>query len=184
MRIIAGTYGGRRLEAPKGSDIRPTSDKLRGSIFNALSSRFDIEGAVAMDIFCGSGALGLEAISRGAGECLFVDLAKTSLDLAKRNAQGLGCTNACSFLLKDAAKLPPRDAAQSASNLFFCDPPYNKNFVPPAVESLLSGGWLAPGAFGVLETEKQSALEMPNAFETLSEKIYGDTKILLVQLQP
>ncbi len=90
MRIVAGQYGGRRLEVPKGRDIRPTSDKVRGAIFNALRSRGAVENARVLDAFCGTGALGLEALSQGAAHCTFLDKAKDSLALAKVNAQALG----------------------------------------------------------------------------------------------
>ncbi len=90
MRIVAGQYGGRRLEVPKGRDIRPTSDKVRGAIFNALRSRGAVEEARVLDVFCGTGALGLEALSQGAAHCTFMDKARESLELAKRNAQNLG----------------------------------------------------------------------------------------------
>lgn len=184
MRIIAGTYGGRKLESPAGNDVRPTSDKLRGSMFNSLASRMDIEGLHVLDLFCGSGALGLEAISRGAASCLFVDLAKSSLDLAKRNARSLECADRAEFLLKDAAKLgtKPENIPQAA--LFFCDPPYKKNLIAPCIEALVSGFWLEANAIGVLEMEKGPALSLPKGFELLSEKTYGDTTLTMVQFQP
>lgn len=119
MRIISGKYGGRRLDVPKGRDIRPTSDKVRGSIFNALISRADIEGTQVMDLFCGTGALGLEALSRGAERCLFVDKAKDSLTLARQNAADLDEEIQADFILSDATKLRPRIESVRAVDLFF-----------------------------------------------------------------
>ncbi|MCD8571062.1 MAG: 16S rRNA (guanine(966)-N(2))-methyltransferase RsmD [Alphaproteobacteria bacterium] len=159
MRVIAGTYGGRRLEAPKSDDIRPTSDKLRGSIFNALLSRIDIEDMCVLDICCGTGALGLEALSRGAGRVVFIDSARSSLDLAKKNASALGASG--EFILKEAGKLGARPDNIPPADLFFCDPPYHKNIVPQALEALIQGDWLAPGALGVLEMEKGASITLP-----------------------
>ena len=154
MRIISGKYGGRRLDVPKGRDIRPTSDKVRGSIFNALISRADIEGAQVIDLFCGTGALGLEALSRGAAHCIFVDKAKESLSLARQNADDLDAEEQADFILSDASKLRPRAEGVRACDVFFCDPPYRMDLIAPALQSLLSGDWLADSAIGVLEAEK------------------------------
>lgn len=184
MRIIAGTLGGRKLETPKGIDIRPTSDKLRGAIFNALAARIDFEDTIVLDVFCGTGALGLEAISRGAGQVVFIDSARGSLDLAKKNAANLAVSSQAQFILKDALKLGQQPENLVPAGLFFCDPPYCKNLVAPAMQSLIDGGWLAAEAFGVLEMEKAAVFQTPNGFDVLQEKIYGDTKVLYIQRQP
>lgn len=184
MRIIAGTLGGRKLETPAGSDIRPTSDKLRGAIFNALNARIDFEDLVVLDIFCGTGALGLEAISRGAGQATFIDSARDSLELAKKNVGNLKASSQAQFVLKDVLKLGERPSSQTPADLFFCDPPYNKGLITPAVQSLVDGGWLGPEAFGVLEMEKSAVFQTPQGSEVLQEKIYGDTKVVYLQFQP
>ena len=101
MRIISGRYKGRVLEAPRGNDIRPTSDKVRGSVFNILRGRGVLDGVSVLDLFCGTGALGLEALSNGARQCVFVDKDRRSLDLARRNADRLGAEG-CAFILQDA----------------------------------------------------------------------------------
>lgn len=183
MRIIAGQYGGRRLEVPKGRDIRPTSDKVRGSIFNALGSRTDLDGAQALDLFCGTGALGLEALSRGASGCTFIDKARESLDLAKRNAGMLEDDFAAEFILADASILKARTANLRKADIFFCDPPYNLGLIKPCLEGLKKGDWLAKGAIGVLEAEKNWHTDLPQGWEILSEKTYGDTKIIFVRSQ-
>lgn len=179
MRIISGSYGGRRLETPKNDDIRPTSDKLRGAVFNALLSRIELEGITVLDICCGTGALGLEALSRGAGHAVFIDSARSSLDLAKKNAAMLGAEG--KFILKDAGKMGEPPSEIEPAGLFFCDPPYHKGIVPLALESLTEGGWLADSAFGVLETEKEANLILPPGFAMVQEKLYGDTKIIFVE---
>ncbi len=181
MRIISGKYGGRRLDVPKGRDIRPTSDKVRGSIFNALISRADIEGAYVMDLYCGTGALGLEALSRGAEHCLFIDKAKESLNLARQNAHDLGTDEKTDFILSDATKLRPRSTGVRACDLFFCDPPYRMDLITPSLQGLLDGDWLADDAIGVLEAEKGWSINIPPAFEIITEKTYGDTCVVYVR---
>jgi len=178
VRIISGSAGGRKLIAPEGRDVRPTSDKVRGAIFNALGSRVEITGAQAIDCFCGSGALGLEALSRGAASCVFVDNNRKSLDLAKENAKNLGLDAAAEFLFSDSAKLTPRAASISIA---FLDPPYRKNLIVPALSALSDGGWLVHGAVCAVEAEKEFKEMLPGAFELLDEKIYGDTKVLFLQ---
>lgn len=181
MRIISGTYGGRKLDVPKGRDIRPTSDKVRGSIFNALISRADIEGAQVIDLFCGTGALGLEALSRGAGHCLFIDKARESLNLARQNADDLGANEKAVFMLSDATKLRPRRTDVRACDLFFCDPPYRLDLITPSLQALLDGDWLEDEAIGVLEAEKGWGMDIPPGFEILTEKTYGETCVVYVQ---
>jgi 16S rRNA (guanine966-N2)-methyltransferase len=179
MRIIAGTAGGRKLLTPDGDAIRPTSDKVRGAIFNSLLSKISVQGANVLDCFCGSGALGLEALSRGAAHCTFVDNSRTSLDLAKENAKALKFENA-SFIFSDAAKLK---APGKKASLVFLDPPYNKNLIIPALEALHVNGWLEKDAVAVVETEKTFS-ETYAAFVVLDEKNYGDTKVSFLKYTP
>ena len=176
MRIIAGQYGGRRLQAPKDQAIRPTGDKIRGAIFNALRSRGVLEDAIVLDLFCGTGALGLEALSQGASHCTFVDKSRTSLDLAKENAKTLGAGGQSTFLLKDAAKLtaPPEQPA----TLIFLDPPYGKDLITLTLETLHTQNHLAPNAVLVIETAKIEAPTLPTPYKPLDERTYGDTKII------
>ncbi len=183
MRIIAGTHRGRTLDAPSDQKIRPTSDKVRGAIFNALQARVDFENLNVMDIFCGTGALGLESLSRGAASCTFIDQAPGSILLAKKNAKKLDLDQSSLFITADAARLKPRPIGQNQADLFFCDPPYNQNLITPALQSLLDGEWLADECIGILECEKSLSPSLPDNFQILSEKIYGDTKIILITFQ-
>lgn len=178
MRIVAGKYGSRILKAPSNDAIRPTSDKLRGAIFNILRSRGVLDGANAMDVFCGTGALGLEALSQGAQHCVFIDSARKSLDLAKENAEALKETNAI-FILRDAVKMGARPSDLAPRDLIFLDPPYNKNLIARALEALQKGGWLAASAFIVIETEKNYSAALPAGFTKKDERDYGDTKLIL-----
>lgn len=181
MRIIAGKYGTRKLETPKNDSIRPTSDKIRGSIFNALTSRIDLDGVRVLDLFSGTGALGLEALSRGASFVHFLDKSHESMGLTKFNAESLATLWDCTFTVRDSTKIGENDG--SAYDLFFCDPPYSKDMVLPTLDGLNNGKWLNKGAIGVIETEKNWPNDLPKDFTVLSEKEYGDTKITFVSYQ-
>lgn len=180
MRIVSGKYGSRILKAPKNDAIRPTSDKLRGAIFNILRSRAVLAEAQAMDLFCGTGALGLEALSQGAENCVFVDSARESLNLARENAATLNVGNEAIFILKNAAKLGSRPDYITPRTLAFLDPPYRKNLVAPSLNSLQEGQWLAPDALCVIEVEKDFAAPLPG-FEALDNRLYGETKLILAR---
>lgn len=179
MRIVSGKYGGRKLAVPKNRDIRPTSDKIRGAVFNMLRSRGAIEGANVLDVFCGTGALGFEALSQGASHCTFIDKSRDSLNLARQNAAELGTENAARFFLKDAAKLGAKPDDVPPGTLAFLDPPYNKGLIAPTLEALQD--WLEENAVCVIEAEKAFNEELPQSFTVLDERDYGDTKILLLQ---
>lgn len=175
MRIVSGIYGGRRLSVPKGRDIRPTSDKVRGAMFNTLGGYVDFDGACVLDIFCGTGALGLEALSRGAERCVFVDKEKLSLDLARENAAALSAESMCDFKIADASKVHMTRAR--LFDLVFLDPPYAKGLIVPSLDNLAQQGVLNEGAICVLESEKGLILECPEGFEVLKDKAYGDTLV-------
>lgn len=185
MRIVSGRFGGRRLEVPKNRDIRPTSDKIRGAIFNSLASREAIEGAHALDIFCGTGALGLEALSRGAAFCAFIDKNRESLSLTQRNIDKLGAGDTASTYLKDFSKPVKRPETMPQATLAFLDPPYGKDLLPPALRTLHEGAWLSfAGALCVAEMEKSACRTLPAPYEILDERAYGETKILLLGYEP
>ncbi len=179
MRIVSGIYGGRRLEVPKNRDIRPTSDKVRGAVFNALESRGAVAGARVLDCFCGTGALGLEALSRGAEFCSFWDKDKTSLALARSNAEAFGAMGQCDFKLRDASRVSDAKITKPYT-LVFLDPPYRNNLTSPVLQHLLDNEYLEDGASCILEVEKEHAPILSGSFSVQSEKIYGDTKVLFV----
>ncbi len=180
MKIVAGKFGGRKLMAPQNKDIRPTSDKIRGAIFNMLGSRGAVDNARVLDAFCGTGALGLEALSRGATHVTFMDKARISLDLARQNVEILGAMNDCDFTLKDALKMPVRTDNEKAYNLIFLDPPYNKNFIDKALKLLMTGDWLSKECWIVCESEKYYNYTPVDGFIIDNEKNYGDTKVTLL----
>ncbi len=179
MRIISGSFGGRKILAPKDSSIRPTSDKIRGSIFNALGSRADIQDAVVLDLCSGTGALGLEALSRGAEHCVFSDMSKQSLALTKQNAEEFDVIHRCDFVLSDACKL--KNGTGVKADIFFCDPPYKLGLIPAVMLNLIEQGFLASGAIGVLESEKSWAFTGQDGFDIVKEKTYGDTRLTFVE---
>ena len=183
MRIVGGQYGGRRLHAPKNYDIRPTGDKVRGAIFNALQARNLIEGAVVLDCFCGTGALGLEALSRGAAHCCFVDHNKLSLDLARTNATSLDAENHCEFILQNSLKL---DAPVTGYlfDLIFLDPPYRKNILDVVLKQLIEKSVLKKDTICIAEAEKEYDFKMTHAFSVQSEKVYGESKVLFLEYTP
>lgn len=183
MRIVAGKYGGRRLSVPKGRDIRPTSDKVRGAIFNALRSRGAVDDALVLDAFSGSGALGLEALSQGAKHCIFIDKARESLSLTRQNVEGLGAADDSQLILKDASKIGQRPGHLSPVRLVFLDPPYAKGLVLLSLEALSEGDWLVDGAIIVVEAERSFNESFPASCEVLDEKIYGDTKVMFLRYQ-
>ncbi len=180
MRIVAGEYGGRRLQVPKDNLIRPTSDKVRGAIFNALQAQGAVDGARVLDGFCGTGALGLEALSRGADHCTFIDKSKVSLGLAKANAESLGALGQSAFLLKDlgGSFLLEKTAE---FDLVFLDAPYRKNLISDCLQRLGEIGCLAQDCDIVVEAEKDFAPILEGSFAVQSMKTYGDTAIFYMR---
>ncbi len=180
MRITGGVYGGRLLKAPTGRDVRPTSDKVRQAIFNILNARGLVDGAHVLDVFCGTGALGLEALSWGGASCTFIDKSKASLDLCKENFAALKIPAPTLFLLKDAVTPPPKPETVSPATLAFLDPPYRHGLITLSLIALCEKNWLSDDAHILIETEKGFA-EPQKGFETLMERDYGDTRIALLK---
>lgn len=186
MRIVGGKHRGRSLEAPTGRDVRPTSDRTRQSLFNILShgdwggEEGVFEGAMVLDAFCGTGALALEALSRGAVQAVFLDKARSSLDIARRNAQSLGETGSCRFVLGDAARPP---LAPDAATLVFLDPPYGQDLAPQALTGLAGAGWLAAGALICVEVGAKDPFTPPPGFILLDERDYSQARILFLRYE-
>ena len=182
MRVSGGKLGGRRLLAPRGALVRPTSDRTRQAIFNILEHRdfgigFALEGAAVADLFAGTGALGIEALSRGARFCLFVDDAAESRALQRENIEALELTGVTKIWRRDATNLGPLGAgAGGPFDLIFLDPPYRKNLVPVALKSLRDGGWLNTQSLLVIETGKDEAFDA-DGFTRLDARDYGDTGV-------
>jgi 16S rRNA (guanine966-N2)-methyltransferase len=182
MRITGGTFRGRLLATPKDMRVRPTSDRTRQAIFNMLQHKdfgigFTLEDAAVVDLFAGTGALGIEALSHGARWCLMVDDDADSRALQRENIETLNLTGATRIWRRDATDLGPiGPAAGGPFNLVFLDPPYRKGLVPRALKSLKDGGWLVPQALIVAETEAMEPLEAPG-FTLADDRDYGDTRV-------
>lgn len=181
MRITGGEYRGRIISVPKGKDIRPTSDKVRQAIFNSLLQYGLPEGAQVLDMFCGTGVLGLEALSRGAQFCTFIDKSPDSLRCAKANIKALGVEAQCKVIQKDSTRLGERALNYLPANLAFLDPPYRQELVLPALMAAVKHGWLAAGALCVIEAEKEHDVFVPDVFSMVARKKYGDTQIVTIR---
>jgi 16S rRNA (guanine966-N2)-methyltransferase len=180
LRIIAGKNRGQRLIAPAGRSTRPTSDRIRESIFNILThnpSQPSVEGRRVLDLFAGSGALGFEALSRGARFCQFVDTDAEARAVIRRNADALGVTGMCKIWRRDSTQLG-RCVPQAPFDLVFVDPPYNKDLGSAALASLVDGQWLGPHAMIVLEESAQSIPVVPPQLQLVDAREYGDTKVI------
>jgi 16S rRNA (guanine966-N2)-methyltransferase len=182
MRITGGKLGGRRLVAPEDVSVRPTSDRTRQAIFNMLRHKdfgigFALEEAAVVDLFAGTGALGIEALSQGARWCLLVDDSADSRALQRENIESLGLTGATRIWRRDATDLGPLGpSAGGPFNLAFLDPPYRKNLIPPALKSLKDGGWLADKALVVIESDAKEDIDL-SGFALLDERDYGETRL-------
>jgi len=181
MRIVGGRFRGRALVAPPGIDTRPTSDRLREAIFNILEhGAFPLTDASVLDLFAGTGALGLEALSRGAKFALFVEESAAARAAIRANIEALGLTGATKIFRRDTSNLgamPP--GAGGPFELVFLDPPYGKGLVRLALESLRAGGWLAPSATLVIETGAEEALVLPPDYVERDRRRYGDTLLTI-----
>jgi len=178
MRVIGGRLRGRTLKGPSSMAVRPTSDRLRESIFNILTHTHGdpVQDARVIDLFAGAGGLGIEALSRGARFALFVDNGSEARALLRANVEALGLGGATRIFRRDAAKLGDM-TPQEAFTLAFLDPPYGKGLAPLALASLRDGGWLANGALCVVEEAAASGFEPPHGFELMKARDYGDTGV-------
>ncbi len=184
MRIVGGEFKGTRIEAPKGKGTRPTSDRVRESLFNILAhsfAGFSIEGARVLDLFAGTGALGLEAISRGAAFALFVDNDPGARGAQRDNVEVLGLTGRTRLFRRDASKLGMA-GNMGQFDLVFLDPPYGKGLAEKALIGAKDGSWLQEGALIVIEEQTDAELELPAGFEKLDERIYGSSKLVFLQV--
>lgn len=183
MRIIAGEYRGRALtpvgKGDAGNALRPTTDRVRESLFNVITSgRFGdpISGARVLDLFAGTGALGLEALSRGAAEAVFVESGRVGARLIRSNLSLLKASGR--LIQKDATRL---GATEAGFDLVFLDPPYGKGLGEKALAAAVAGGWIAPEAFVVWE--ENAPQQTPQGFELLDQRRYGDTHVTMMRAQ-
>jgi 16S rRNA (guanine966-N2)-methyltransferase len=188
MRIIAGRLKGRALQSPASQDvktIRPTSDRLRETIFNILAHAYDdpIKDAAVIDLFAGTGAMGIEALSRGARRTLFVDDGTKARALIRANVDALGLGGMTKIFRRDACKLGLVPAGESFA-LAFLDPPYGKGLAEPALIALREGGWLTANALVIVEEATEAVLDIPTGFALLEQRTYGDTQVVILRPAP
>jgi 16S rRNA (guanine966-N2)-methyltransferase len=182
MRVVGGRLKGRGLASPASRDIRPTADRLRESVFNILVHAHDdpIAGARVLDLFAGTGALGIEAVSRGAAFTLFVDNGAEARALLRNNVEALGLGGVTKIFRRDATDLGPAHPVEPFS-MVFLDPPYGKGLAEKALVSLRDGGWLVPGALLVVEEATAAALTAPEGFSELERRAYDDTEFVFLR---
>lgn len=185
MRIIAGKHRGRRIEPPGALPLRPTLERVRQSVFDILAHGIGWAGfgeAAVLDVFAGSGAYGLEALSRGARHACFIDQNAQALKSIQRNAAAMGEARTITLLKLDAARLPrPPDAAGTPASLAFVDPPYGAGLTVPALTGL-AGGWLAPDALAVVEVDVREPFAAPPPFSIVDERAVGPARIVFCRL--
>ena len=185
MRVLGGRLRGRRLAAPPGHAVRPTGARVREALFDMLAhnpwgaaGRSALDGAVALDAFAGTGALGIEALSRGAARAIFLDRDEAALAVLRRNLRALGLDDLAEARRGDATR-PGR--APLAATLAFLDPPYRSGLAGPALIALARAGWLAPGAVCVVEEAARAAFDPPPGFAPLDARRWGDTRVAFLR---
>jgi 16S rRNA (guanine966-N2)-methyltransferase len=179
MRVVGGRLRGRVLTGPKSQTIRPTADRLRESLFNILVHAYGdpIGGARVLDLFAGTGALGVEAVSRGAAFALFIDETAEARALIRENVAALGLGGVTRIFRRDATKLGAAHPVEPFS-LAFADPPYGRNLGIAALVSARDGGWFAPDALIIVEEAAKSGFAAPEGFSELERRAYDDTELI------
>jgi 16S rRNA (guanine966-N2)-methyltransferase len=182
MRVVGGKFSGRVLKGPASDAIRPTSDRMRESLFNILAHGLDceIEGAHVLDLFAGTGACSIEAISRGAGYAVLVDIGAQARGLQRENIEAFGLGGITRILRRDATKLGPVSPFEPF-DLVFCDPPYGKGMGEVALTSAINGGWLKPGALVVLEERANAVIALPEGLIEIDRRKAGETQLVFAR---
>ena len=182
MRIVAGRFKGAALAAPKSQATRPTSDRLRETVFNILAHGLDVdlEGLRVLDLFAGTGALGFEALSRGARHCTFIEEGAEARGIIRRNMESLGLNGVAKIFRRDATRLGGAGTIEPF-DLVFADPPYDKGLGEKALASAAAGGWLKPGAVCVLEERASADIEVPDGFTERDRRQAGDSQVVFLR---
>ncbi len=183
MRVVSGRLGGRTLAAPKSQTIRPTADRLREALFNILVHGYSdpVSDSRVLDLFAGTGALGIEALSRGAAFALFVDDGAESRGLLRDNVTTLGLGGTARIFRRDATKLGPVHPLEPFS-LGFLDPPYGQGLAEKALASARTGGWLVPDALIVVEEATEANFVVPEGFAEAERRRYDDTEFIFLHM--
>ncbi|PZM07733.1 16S rRNA (guanine(966)-N(2))-methyltransferase RsmD [Rhizobium tubonense] len=185
MRIVGGEFRGRSLAVPKSNAIRPTADRTRESLFNILSHAYPeaIDGTRMMDIFAGTGAVGLEGASRGCRHVLFIESSVEGRGLLWENIDALGLHGRARILRRDATDLGSVGNLEPFQ-LLFADPPYGEGLGEKAFAAAADGGWLVPGALAILEERADVVVDLPPAYLFLEVRTFGDSKMHFYRYQP
>jgi 16S rRNA (guanine966-N2)-methyltransferase len=183
MRIVAGRWRGRALQAPPGAGTRPTADRVRQGLFDALwhapwAGRAVVESAVVLDAFAGTGALGLEALSRGAARAVFMEQDRAALAVLRANIAALKAEGLARVVAGDVRR-PPR--ADAPCSLLFLDPPYGKELGPAALEALRAAGWIAPGALACLEVGREETVPELPGWKIVAEREQGAARMIVLR---
>ncbi|HZY50830.1 MAG TPA: 16S rRNA (guanine(966)-N(2))-methyltransferase RsmD [Devosia sp.] len=183
MRIVAGKFRGKQLSSPEDDSIRPTADRVRESMFNILASRLgpSFDGLRVLDLFAGTGALGLEALSRGAANVVFVDTGAEARGLIRDHIEAFGAGGVAKLLRRDATALGPA-GTMGPVDLVFLDPPYGMGLGEKALASLRAGGWLKPDTLLVLEDGSDVTVNLPDGFTLEDRREYGAAAVHLISL--
>jgi len=178
VRIVGGEFRGRALATPKSSDIRPTTDRTRESLFNILTHAYPgaLEDTRVIDLFAGTGAVGLEALSRGASQALFVETSVEGRGLLRTNIETLGLQGRARIFRRDATDMGAPGTMQPFSFLF-ADPPYGKGLGEAALDQCQRHGWLVPGALAILEERTDIEPSVASAYQPLEIRTFGDTRM-------
>jgi len=182
MRVVGGRLRSRPIAGPKSDSLRPTADRLREALFNILTHAYGdpVSGARVLDLFAGTGALGIEAISRNAAYALFVDDGVQARALLRDNTEALGLGGVTRIFRRDATKLGPAYPLEPFT-LAFLDPPYGKGLAEKALASAHAGGWLKPNALVVVEEAADAGFVAPPGFTELERRKYDDTELVFLR---
>jgi len=183
MRVVGGRLRSRPIAGPRSDSVRPTSDRLREALFNILTHSYSdpVTGARVLDLFAGTGALGIEAISRGADYALFVDDGVEARALLRDNVESLGLGGVTRIFRRDASRLGPAHPLDPFS-LIFLDPPYGQGLAEKSLVSARDGGWLMPEALLVVEEAADAGFKAPDGFTELERRRYDDTEFSFIRL--
>ncbi|HXG38516.1 MAG TPA: 16S rRNA (guanine(966)-N(2))-methyltransferase RsmD [Bacteroidota bacterium] len=182
MRIIAGTYGGRVLSTLRDRSIRPTTDRAKQTIFDMLSARIDFKGIRVLDLFAGSGSLGLEALSRGAASVVFVENSRRSLTVLEQNIATLGCSDQCT--VHQAEVFWYLKNVRQQFDLVFADPPYALERIGDLPTAIYESGVAKPGAYVVMEHSRKTPVRVPPDMYEAIIKPFGQTTVLFLKTLP
>lgn len=184
LRIVSGVYRGRKLETAPGNALRPTAERVREAIFNKLTHGLIAQSGApltdlrVLDVFAGTGALGFEALSRGALRVVFIENDAATARLIKRNAEHLGAGNTTTVVRRDATQ---PGAGRTPAGLVLMDAPYRSGLTTPALDALNQGGWITPGAIIVIEVGRDEEITLPDGFDAIDDRRYGAARVLYVR---